>query len=36
MTGMGRPKHYVPLGKWAWLGLLAFVVAGMLAVDWMK
>ena len=30
MTGMGRPKHYVPIGKWGWIGLGVFLLVGFL------
>ncbi len=36
MTDMGRPKHYQPAGKWFWLGVMAWGIAGMLFADWLS
>jgi hypothetical protein len=36
MTGMGRPKHYVPLGKWTWIILLIYVIICLLVADYIK
>jgi hypothetical protein len=33
MTGMGRPKHYVPMGKWFWIILLGVMLVGFASVD---
>lgn len=33
MTGMGRPKHYQPVGKWGWIGLGVFLLIGFLRQD---
>lgn len=34
MTGMGRPKHFQPLPRFFWWGLLAFLVAGAVLADY--
>lgn len=36
MTGMGRPKHYVPIGKWGWIGLLIYVAIALLVTDYFR
>lgn len=33
MTGMGRPKHYVPMGKWFWIILLVVALVGFISGD---
>ncbi len=36
MTGMGRPKYLQWPSKWAWFGVLAWLIAGGIFADYIS